>query len=205
MQSHWVGLPAFYRNLLLSLAQKTNAYMKNPVDEISIVLFPTPEQLNLIKTYKQLLKNRIPKGYGSANSAAHISILQFKTHLEFILYANQIREFCKTLTPQDVTFDSWGKFEYAGAFYLAQDASSKIYLDCLIFNINIYLRFPIDKKQVNAHMSIGRKLFGEKMKIAEETFKEIKPNFTFNCDALCVRKFDGRQYSKIIEKIDFGK
>ena len=68
--------------------------MKNPVDEISIVLFPTPEQLNLIKTYKQLLKNRIPKGYGCANSAAHISILQFKTHLEFMLYANQIREFC---------------------------------------------------------------------------------------------------------------
>lgn len=179
--------------------------MKKPVDEISIVLFPTPEQSSVIKTYKQLLKNNIPSGYGSANSAAHITIIQFKTHLEFVLYSDQIREFCKTLMPQDVTFDSWGKFEHAGAFYLAPDASSKSYIDSLIINMHTFLGFPIEEKQVNAHMSIGRKLFGEKMKLAKETFQDIQPNFTFNCDALYVRKFDGRQYSEIIEKIDFRK
>ncbi|MCF6129028.1 2'-5' RNA ligase family protein [Flavobacterium sp. AS60] len=173
----------------------------------SLVIFPTQEQIELVKSYKQLLKSHIPKGYGSANAKAHITIIQFKTHLEFMLYINQIREFCKSVKSQKVIFNSWGKFEYAGAFFISPDAVSKVYLDSLIVSINEYLGFKIDTKNVNAHMSIGRKLYGKDMKIAEELFGNIQVNLKFNCDTLQVRKFNNqtKQYSDIIEKISFGK
>lgn len=180
--------------------------MKIP-DEISIVIFPPPEQLALIKSYKQLLKSHITTGYGSANALPHITIIQFKTYLEFIFYINHIREFCKTIKEQNVTLNSWGKFESTGAFFVAPDAVSKFYLDTLIINMHDYLSFKIDKGNANAHMSIGLKLFAEKMKIAEELFQDIQVHVQFNCDTLFVRKFNNetRQYSDIIEKNKFGE
>lgn len=177
--------------------------MKSPA-EFSLVVFPTLEQAEIIKSYKQFLKSKIG-WFNSVDSAAHITIIELKNNLEFSLYIDSVREFCKTIRPENVNFNSWGKFEYAGAFYLAPDTPSKKILDSLIVDVHAFLGFPIEENKVNAHISIGRKLFGEKLKIAEETFKEIQPSFIFSCDALHVRKFDGRQYSEIIEKIPFGK
>jgi hypothetical protein len=67
----------------------------------SLVIFPNSEQSTLIKSYKQLLKNHI-KWFGSANAAAHITVINFENELSLQLHLDQIREFCKTVNPQKV-------------------------------------------------------------------------------------------------------
>ena len=172
----------------------------------SLVLFPPSEQSATVKSYKQLLRNAIG-WFSSANSAGHITIIQFKNDLELSLYINQVREFCKTVVIQNVTLNVFGTFENSGAFYIAPDTTSKLYLDSLILSMHEFLGFKIDQENVNAHMSIGRKLFGDNMKTTKELFNAIRVNLQFPCDALYVRKFneDTQQYSDIVEKITFGK
>jgi 2'-5' RNA ligase len=171
----------------------------------SLVIFPSSEQSKLIKSYKQLLKSHIPEGFGSANSLAHITIIHFLTDLDYMIYIDQIREFCKTIASKKITFDSWGKFEKSGTFFLCPNEDSKIYLNSIIINLHKFLGFKTESMHVNAHMSIGRKLFSEKMEITEKVFKDIKPYLFFNSNALYVRKFNYKkmQYSDIIERINF--
>ncbi|MEO5776736.1 MAG: 2'-5' RNA ligase family protein [Flavobacterium sp.] len=175
-----------------------------PTPQFSLVIFPTPEQSALINSWKQLLKNKI-KWFNSADSAAHITVIQFENEMELSLYIDAVRECCKTFLSQKVTFNSLGSFENAGTFFIAPDALSKIYLDTLIIDMLKFLGFKVNANNVNSHMSIARKIYGERMITAFELFKPIDVAFQFNCDALHVRKFDGKQYSDIIEKIPFGK
>ncbi|MES2412099.1 MAG: 2'-5' RNA ligase family protein [Bacteroidota bacterium] len=174
------------------------------IPQYSLVIFPTPEQSEIIKSWKQLLRSKI-KWFNSVDSAAHITVIQFENEMELSLYINTIREFCQNFQSQRVTFDSLGKFENAGTFYICPDADSKIYLDNLIINIYQFLGFKIDPKNVNSHMSIARKIYGERMTIAFEIFKLINVSFQFDCDALHVRKFNGKQYADIVEIIPFRK
>lgn len=180
--------------------------MKKDPPLFSLVIFPTPDHSKLIKSWKQLLKSKI-EWFNSANSVAHITIIQFENEMELALYIDSVREFCKTVVAQNVTFDSFGKFEYAGAFFIAPNTNSKMYLDNLIVAIHKFIDFKINPDRVNAHMSIARKLHGEKMKTCEILFKNIDVNLKFCCDAIYVRKFNeqSKQYSEIIEKISFEK
>lgn len=175
------------------------------IPEYSLVIFPTKEQSYLIKSYKQLLKEHIG-WFGSANAAAHITVIQFSSEMEFELYIDKIREYCRNIIPQNVRFNSLGCFDRAGAFFIAPDEASKIYLDKIIVNIHEFLGFKIDNEQVNAHMSIARKLYNGKLQDAFELFKNMNVEFQFNCNALYVRKFNvqTKQYSDIVEKINFG-
>ncbi|MCF6132458.1 2'-5' RNA ligase family protein [Flavobacterium wongokense] len=172
----------------------------------SLVIFPNHPQSDLVKSYKQLLKNKIG-WFGSANAAAHITVIQFSNEMEFQLYIAQIREYCKSIVPQNVRLNSLGSFDQSGAFFIAPDEVSKSYLDNIIINIHEFLGFKIDKKNANAHMSIARQLHGDKMKVAFELFKTIAIDLQFNCDSIYVRKFNEqtKQYSDIVEKISFGK
>ncbi|MGC4039746.1 MAG: 2'-5' RNA ligase family protein [Flavobacterium sp.] len=175
-----------------------------PIPQYSLVIFPPEGQLDLVKSYKQLLKDHIG-WFGSANAAAHITIIQFSNEMEFQLYIAQIRECCKNIISQKVTFNSFANFEQSGAFFIAPDDASKTYLDNIIIAIHEFLGFKIDKQNVNAHMSIGRKLYGEKMKAAFALFKTFNIDLQFHCKALYVRKFNQqtKQYSDIVEKIHF--
>lgn len=167
----------------------------------SLVIFPNPEQSALVKTYKQLLKNHIG-WYGSANSAAHITIINFDDEFSLQLHLDNIREFCKTVIPQNVTlnrFDSFGE----RTFFIAPDPGSQQYLDNIIADLHQYLGFKIQNP--HAHLSIARGLDAEKMKKAFELFKNIPINLEFSCDSFYLRKFNEqtKQYSDIIEKIEF--
>jgi hypothetical protein len=75
----------------------------------SLVIFPNSEQSTLIKSYKQSLKNHIG-WFGSANAAAHITIINFENELSLQLHLDNIREFCKTVVPQKVTLNAWDSF-----------------------------------------------------------------------------------------------
>ena len=169
------------------------------IPQYSLVIFPTQEQLDLVKSYKQLLKNHIG-WFGSANAAAHITVINFDNEVMLSLYLDQIREFCKTVIPQNVTFDHWDSFGER-TFFIAPDSASQQYLEKIIIDLHQYLGFKTN--QAHAHMSIARGLDAAKMKTAYELLGITQINFQFNCDAIYVRQFNEqtKQYSDIVEKI----
>lgn len=173
------------------------------IPQFSLVIFPNPEQSDLVKSYKQLLKSHIG-WFGSANAAAHITVINFDNEFSLNLYIEQIKEFCKTVAPQKVILNAWDSFGEQ-TFFIAPDKASKHYLDQLILNLHHHLGFKINN--THAHLSIARGLNAEKMKIAYQLFENTKINLEFICDAIYLRKFNEqtKQYSDIIEKISLGK
>jgi 2'-5' RNA ligase len=167
----------------------------------SIVIFPTIEQQNLIKSYKKSLKNEIG-WFGSANSNAHITIINLENEFIFDLYINQIIDFCKTVIPQKVKFNSLDSFGNS-TFFISPDEESLIYLNTIIIDLHKYIDFNI--KNAHAHITIARGLNDEKIKKAFMQFSSTKINFEFICDCIYVRKFNQqtKQYSDIIKKINF--
>jgi hypothetical protein len=169
----------------------------------SLVIFPAPEQITLVKSYKQLLKDNIG-WFGSANATAHITVIQFENEFMLNLHLEQIKAFCKTVKTQNVTLNAWSSFGER-TFFIAPDKASQEYLDKLIQDLHQYLGFKINK--AHAHLSIARGLDSEKMKIAYELFKNTEVSLEFSCDSFYLRKFNDvtKQYSDIIEKINFEK
>ncbi len=167
----------------------------------SIVIFPNEDQIHQVKGYKQLLKSKIG-WFGSANSAAHITVINFENEFTLALYIEQIRKYCKTITSQKVIFNSWGTFGEK-TFFIAPDEQSKIYLNALISQLHLFLGFKISNS--NPHLTIARGLDAKKMTTAKTIFSNTEVNFEFNCDAIYIRKFNQqtKQYTDIVEKIHF--
>jgi hypothetical protein len=174
-----------------------------PIPLYSLVIFPTPEQSEQIKAYKQLLKNHIG-WYGSANAWPHITVINFEDDVQLIRCTERIREFCQTAVSQNVTLNTWDSFGER-TFFIAPDATSQNYLNQLIIDLHQLLGFNI--KTAHAHLSIARGLDASKMKKAYALFKDMEVNFQFSCDAFYLRKFNDqtKQYSDIVEKMSFGK
>jgi 2'-5' RNA ligase superfamily len=167
----------------------------------SLVIFPNEAQKQLVKDYKQLLKRKIG-WFGSANAAAHITVINFENEIMLALYLEQIREYRKKVAPQKVIFNSWNSFGEK-TFFIAPEEKSELYLNTLISNLHHYLGFK--NSNVKAHLTIARGLDSEKMKAAKSLFNATNVHFEFNCDAIHIRRFNeqSKEYSDIIEKISF--
>lgn len=167
----------------------------------SLVIFPYLEQQNLVKLFKKSLKTEIG-WFGSFNSEAHITIMNLESELALGLYLNQIKDFCKTIIPQKVNFNS---FNYFGnhTFFISPDEESQLYLNKIIIDLHKNIGFQI--KNAHAHMTIARGLDEEKMKKTQQQFSSTIVNFEFICNCISIRRFNEqtKQYSDIIEKINF--
>jgi 2'-5' RNA ligase len=171
------------------------------IPKYSLVIFPTLEQKDLVKSLKKSLKTEIG-WFGSSNSEAHITIINLESELALELYINQIKEFCKTIIPQKVKFTHFDFFHHH-TFFISPDDASLIYLNSLISELHQYIGFEV--KNVHAHMTIARGLDAERMKNAQNQFIDTEINLEFVCDCIYVRRFNDKtnQYSDIIEKINF--
>ena len=169
----------------------------------SLVIFPTPEQMAVVYSHKQSLKSEIG-WFGSANAAAHITVINFDDESSLNLHLNRIREFCETAPVQNVVLNHWDSFGDR-TFFIAPDTPSQQYLDQLIIDLHHYLGVKV--KNAHAHLSIARSLDASKMKTAYELFQDTEINIQFSCNAFHLRKFNDetKQYSDILEKISFGK
>lgn len=169
----------------------------------SLVIFPNSEQSTLNKSYKQLLKNHIG-WFGSANAVALITIINFENELSLQLHLDRIRPFCETVVPQKVILNTWNSFREK-TFFISPNQTSQKYLNTLIIDLHLYLDFKI--KNANAYLSIARGLEAKTMKKAYELFRNTQINLQFNCDSFYLRKcnYQTKQYSDIIDKIDFEK
>jgi 2'-5' RNA ligase len=142
--------------------------------------------------------------YGSANSNAHITLINLENELTFGLYIGQIKDFCTTINSQKVRFNSFSSFGYS-TFFISPDEKSQQYLNNIIIDIHKSIGFDI--KNAHAHMTIARGLDAERMKKAQEQFNSTEINFEFICDSIHIRKFNEKtkQYSDIVETIYFNK
>lgn len=87
------------------------------------------------------------------------------------LYINQIRDFCKTIIPQKVRFDSLDSFSHQ-TFFISPDEKLQLYLNNIIIDMHKSIGFDI--KNTHAHMTVARGLDSEKIKKVQEQFNTKK-------------------------------
>lgn len=141
-----------------------------------------------VKEMKDLLKSKI-NWYNSCNSEAHITICEFKIEESQLgSVQKKLSKISDTFTPFVVQLNDFGSYENAGAFFIAPDKDSSHKLISIMKKIHEALKSLKPEKSTSPHMSIGRKLTPENLKIASEIFTTI--DLDFLCDAIVLREFD---------------
>lgn len=153
----------------------------------SVAIYPSQEVIDDAKTMKDYLKNKIG-WYNSCNSVAHITICEFTIEESRIdKYKQKLFKVCDTFVPFTVYLDHFGSYE-AGAFYMAPNEDSKANLKPIMKKTQDALPLSNLKKSNDPHLSIGRRLTPENLKIASQLFTTIDIHFL--CREIVLRKLD---------------
>jgi hypothetical protein len=169
----------------------------------SVVFHPSDDGIAVIKKIKLDFFNVIG-WYSSCNSVAHITIGGFKANENQLdNYRKKLFKIADTLTPVQVHLDHFDAYEESRAFFLSPDEKSKIDLKPVMKKIQEALHISSKDRSDDPHISIGRNLTPENIKIARDLFTTITMDFL--CDAIILREFDPfkRQYF-ILETFPFG-
>lgn len=153
----------------------------------SVAIYPSQEVIDAVKTMKDYLKSKID-WYNSCNSVAHITICEFsidETQIE--KYKQKLFKICDTFTPCQAKLDHFGSY-VNGAFFIAPNEYSANHLKPIMKKTQEALKPLKLKKSDDPHMSIGRKLIPENLKIASQLFTTI--NIDFLCCEIVLREFD---------------
>jgi len=169
------------------------------------VVFYSKKIVGPVKELKDLLKSKVHKNwYSSCNSEAHITICEF-TIDESQLYSikQKLFKISDTFTPFQISLNHFDSFPSAGAFYIGVNEDSKNNLVPIMKKIHETLKSLKLKKSDNPHMSIGRRLTPENLKIASDLFTTIY--LQFDCNEIVLREFDPvvKQFF-VIDAIPFG-
>jgi 2'-5' RNA ligase len=169
----------------------------------SVAIYPSQNVIDSVKTMKDYLKSKID-WYNSCNSVAHITICEF-TIDESQLYSIK-QKICKisdTFTPFQVNLNHFDSFPNSGAFFIGVTEDSKNNFVPIMKKIHETLKSLKLKKSDEPHMSIGRRLTPENLKIASELFTTIELNFL--CNEIVLREFDPivKQFF-VIDTFPFG-
>lgn len=156
------------------------------VHHYSIVIHPQDSIIDLFKSFKNKLYNTIGN-YGSYNSIAHITILEFDATDEELRF---IIEKLERITLKEISFDA--VFDKV----ICSDSSKTIFVlpnkngNEILKKLLIKIRKQIkgDSNKSNAHLTIGRKLKPEHLKKLKNIFSDIK--FDFHCNRIALRKLD---------------
>lgn len=177
------------------------------IKRYSIAIYPSQHVIDFVKVLKDLLKSKVKDNwYNSCNSTAHFTICEFDLDDSQIEKLKQkLSEICNTLTPFQVYLDNFGVYPKARAFYIAPNEDSAESLKIVMEKTQHILKFlkPLNiQKNNNPHMSIGRKLLAENLKIASEIFTTI--NIDFLCDTIVLRELEPHKQFFVIETFPFG-
>ena len=167
------------------------------------IVFYSKTLIAPVKKLKDFLRSKI-KWYNSCNSEAHITICEFKideSQLDSI--KQKISKISDTFTPFLVSSDHFDSFPNSGAFFIGVDENSKNNFIPIMKKIHETLKSLKLKKSEEPHMSIGRRLTPENLKIASELFTKIELNFL--CNEVVLREFDPivKQFF-VIDTFPFG-
>lgn len=169
----------------------------------SIVIHPSQAIIDSIKEMKDFLALKVG-WFNSKNSVAHITIC------EFIIEESQIDKFkqkllkiCDTFTPFQVYLDHFGFYENSGAFFIGPNEDSEANLKPIMKKTQDALQLSKLIKSNDPHISIGRRLTAENLKIASEIFTTIDMDFL--CDNIVLREFDPiKKQFFVIDTFSFG-
>lgn len=153
----------------------------------SVAIYPSEELIASIKIMKEQLASKIG-WFNSKNSVAHITICEFKiAEKELGKIKSKLHKICDTFTPFQVYLDHFGAYE-SGAFFIAPNEDSKMNLKPIMKKTQDALQLSNLKKSNDPHISIGRRLTPESIKIATNLFTTI--DIDFLCDTIVLREFD---------------
>jgi 2'-5' RNA ligase len=170
----------------------------------SVVFYSKPV-VDTVKELKDLLKSKVHKNwYNSCNSEAHITICEFTiddSQLDSI--KQKLSKISDTFTPFQVSLNHFSSFPNSGAFFIGVNEDSEKNLVPIMKKLHETLKFLKLKKSDNPHMSIGRRLTPENLKIATDLFTAIDLNFL--CNEIVLREFDPviKQFF-VIDAFPFG-
>lgn len=156
-----------------------------------------------VKILKDLLKSKI-EWYNSCNSEAHITIFELTIEESYVgLIKQQLVKICDTFTPFQVHLNHFGTFPPVGAYYIAPSETSEKDLKIIMEKTHNAMRGFKIEKITKPHLSIGRRLSPENLKIASELLTTI--DLKFICDQIVLREYDPKkgQYF-IIDAFTFG-
>ncbi len=154
----------------------------------SVAIYPSQDAIDAVKTMKDYLKSKI-EWYNSCNSTAHITICEFTIDDSQIeIYKQKLFKVCDTFTSFTVFLDHFGSYDNAGAFFIAPNEESKNSLKPIMKKVQETLKSLKLKKSEDPHISIGRKLTPENLKIASQLFTTI--DIDFLCKEIVLRELD---------------
>ncbi|KRB59837.1 2'-5' RNA ligase family protein [Flavobacterium sp. Root186] len=154
----------------------------------SVAIYPSQDVIDSVKTMKDYLKTKI-EWYNSCNSVGHITICEFTfDDSQIDKYKQKLFKICDTFTTFPVYLNDFGSYENAGAFYITPNEDSKNNLKPIMKKVQESLKPLKLKKSDDPHMSIGRKLTPENLKIASQLFTTI--DIDFLCKEIVLRELD---------------
>lgn len=171
------------------------------MSKYSIVFQTSETVIETVKVFKEELYARIG-WYPSKNSLAHITICEFEHDMAtYEIIKAKISNYCRYQNTFEVQFNSFGNYTN-GAFFIAPELESKAKMVAIMKEIPKEIKFPVSHKSVDPHISIGRKLSEEQLKIAYTLVEEIDLNFC--CEGITIRIFntERKQYD-VLETIPF--
>ncbi|MBP4136974.1 2'-5' RNA ligase family protein [Flavobacterium geliluteum] len=155
--------------------------------KFSVAIYPSEAIIQTIKVMKELLSKKIG-WYNSKNATPHITICEFTlTETEVAKIRTKLGRVCDSFSPFQVDLDHFGTYDN-GAFFIAPKDDSKEKLKFVMKKTQETLRLSNLKKSTDPHISIGRKLTPESIKIASHLFTTIDINFL--CDSIVLRELD---------------
>ena len=168
----------------------------------SVAIYPSQAVIDSVKTMKDYLKSKI-EWYNSCNSVAHITICEFIfDEAEINSIKKKLFKISDTFTPFQVDLDHFESYEN-GAFFIAPSKQSKEKLKPVLKKTQEALRISALKKSNDPHISIGRKLIPENLKIASQLFTTIEIDFL--CKEIVLRELDPiKKQFFVIENFPFG-
>ncbi|OOV13001.1 2'-5' RNA ligase family protein [Flavobacterium sp. LM4] len=154
----------------------------------SVAIYPSQDVIDAVKTMKEYLKSKI-NWYNSCNSTAHITICEFTIDDSQInIFKQKLVKVCDTFIPLPIYLDHFSFYENSGAFFIAPNEASKNNLKPVMKKIQETLKSLKLKKSDDPHLSIGRKLTSENLKIASQLFTTIEIDFL--CKEIVLRELD---------------
>jgi len=166
------------------------------------VVFYSKTLVEPVKKLKDFLRSKI-KWYNSCNSEAHITICEFTIdESQLDSFKQKLAKISDTFTPFQVNLDHFDSFPNAGAFFIGVNEDSKNHFVPIMKKTHETLK-PLKHKSDNPHLSIGRRLTPENLKIASELFTTI--DLQFECNEIVLREFDPivKQFF-VIDAFKFG-
>ncbi|SFD21454.1 2'-5' RNA ligase family protein [Flavobacterium phragmitis] len=167
------------------------------------VVFYSKDLVEPVKKMKNFLRSKID-WYNSCNSEAHITICEFtieESQLDSI--KQKLSKISDVFTPFEVSLNHFSSFPASGAFFIGVTEDSEKNLVLIMKKINETLKFLKLKKSDSPHLSIGRRLTPENLKVASELFTTIDLNFL--CHEIVLREFDPvKKQFFVMDSFPFG-